>query len=549
MLILIVIFYNYAASSQSANTAANANDNEIKRPKLVVGIVIDQMRWDYLYRYYNLYQPDGGFKRLLSQGFSCENTMIPYIPSFTACGHTSIYTGSVPAIDGITGNDWWDYDVSKLVYCTEDVNEQTVGSSNTEGKMSPHNMLVTTIGDELRLATNFNSKVIGIALKDRAAILPAGHSANAAYWYDDTTGNWITSTYYMKDLPGWVKDINSRKLVDSFYAKDWNTLYPLSEYTQSAPDVEPYEYRPFGGKESFPYSLQPYIGKAYGIIHVIPAGNTFTFDMAKAAITGEQLGKSSNTDMLAISISTTDYIGHTFGPNSVEAEDNFLRLDKDIGDFLNFLDQQIGKGQYLVFLTADHGVAHVPAFLKQHSIPAGNVDDEKISDQLNALLKDKFSTDNLVIGIVNNQVFLDHNALSSSKKIDKQKVYDAVIDFLIHQSGIARAFAIDALNEVTLNSTIKNKVANGYYPSRSGDIQIIFQPQWIDGFLIAGTTHGEWNPYDAHIPLVWYGWNITPGKTNREVDMTDIAPTIAAMLHIQMPSGSIGKVITEVSGK
>lgn len=545
--LLATFIYSYSAYSQNTDAIANANGYYFTRPKLVVGIVIDQMRWDYLYRYYNLYQPDGGFKRLLTQGFSCENTMVPYIPSFTAPGHTSIYTGSVPAIDGITGNDWWDYDVSKLVYCAGDDNVHTVGSNDAEGKMSPHNMLVTTIGDELHLATNFQSKVIGIALKDRAAILPAGHSANGAYWYDDSTGNWITSSYYMNDLPKWVQDLNSKRLVDSYYAKDWNTLYPLSEYTQSTPDVEPYEYRPFGGKEGFPYSLKQYIGKNYGMIHVIPYGNTFTFEMAKAAITGEQLGKGSNTDLLAISISTPDYIGHTFGPNSVEAEDDFLRLDKDIGAFLDYLDQQVGKGQYLVFLTADHGVAHVPAFLKQHSIPAGNVDEQKISGQLNALLKDKFNTDNLVIGIINNQVFLDHNALASGRRLDKQKVYDAIIDFLMDQPGIARAFSLDALNEVTLNSTIKNKVTNGYYPSRSGDIQIIFQPQWIDGFLVGGTTHGVWNSYDTHIPLIWYGWNVAPGKTNRETYMTDIAPTIAALLHIQMPSGSIGHVIDGVS--
>jgi predicted AlkP superfamily pyrophosphatase or phosphodiesterase len=546
LLSLFVIFiFCHSASSQNMNAVTNVKGDELKRPKLVVGIVIDQMRWDYLYRYYNLYQQDGGFKRLLSQGFSCENTMIPYIPSFTACGHASIYTGSVPAIDGITGNDWWDYDASKLVYCAGDDSVKTVGSNSTEGKMSPRRMLVTTIGDELRLATNFQNKVIGIALKDRAAILPAGHSANGAFWYDDSTGNWITSSYYMNDLPQWVKELNSKKLVDTYYEKDWSTLYPLNEYTQSTPDVESYEYRPFGGKDGFPYSLKPYIGKNYGMIHVIPYGNTFTFEMAKAAIGGEQLGKDSATDILAISISTPDYIGHTFGPNSVEAEDDFLRLDKDLGAFLNFLDQQIGKGQYLIFLTADHGVAHVPAFLKQHSIPVGNVDDQKISDQLNDLLKGQFKMDNLAIGIINNQVFLDHTAMAGHP--DKQKIYDAIIDYLMHQPGIARAFALDALNAVTLNNTIKDRVANGYYPSRSGDIQIIFQPQWIDGFSAGGTTHGEWNPYDAHIPLIWYGWNVTPGKTNRETYITDIAPTIAAILHIQMPSGSVGHVITEVS--
>ncbi|MEO8852376.1 MAG: alkaline phosphatase PafA [Ginsengibacter sp.] len=545
---LLLFLGSYCAHSQNLNANTNSNDNEIQRPKLVVGIVIDQMRWDYLYRFYNLYKPDGGFKRLLNDGFSCENTLIPYIPTFTACGHTSIYTGSVPAIDGITGNDWWDYDLGKYAYCTQDDNVKTVGSNTVEGKMSPRNLLVTTIGDELRLATNFHSKVIGIALKDRAAILPAGHSANGAYWYDDSTGNWITSSYYMNDLPGWVKEFNAKKLVNSYYEKNWNTLYPLGAYTQSTPDVEPYEYRPFGANVTgFPYDLTQFIGKNYGAIHVVPYGNTFTFDMAKATINGEKLGSDSSTDMLTISLSTPDYIGHTFGPNSVEAEDDFLRLDKDIGDFLNFLDKQSGKGKYLLFLTADHGVANVPAFLKQHNIPAGNVDDQKIADQLNSLLKDKFRVDNMVIGILNDQVFLDHNALASAHQADQKKVYDQIIEFLMKQPGIYRAFALDALNEVTLNSTIKERVTNGYYPSRSGDIQIIFQPQWIAGFLPGGTTHGVWNPYDSHIPLIWYGWNIQPGKTTRQVNMTDIAPTIASLLHIQMPGGSVGHVIGEIS--
>jgi len=548
LFILILFLGSHSAHSQNLNANGNSNDNEIQRPKLVVGIVIDQMRWDYLYRFYNLYKPDGGFKRLLNQGFSCENTMIPYIPTFTACGHTSIYTGSVPAIDGITGNDWWDYDLGKYAYCTQDNNVKTVGGNTVEGKMSPRNLLVTTIGDELRLATNFHSKVIGIALKDRAAILPAGHTANGAYWYDDSTGNWITSSYYMNDLPGWVKDLNAKKLVDSYYKKNWNTLYPLSAYTQSTPDAEPYEYRPFGANVTgFPYDLTQFIGKNYGAIHVVPYGNTFTFDMAKATITGEKLGSDSATDMLTISLSTPDYIGHTFGPNSVEAEDDFLRLDKDIGDFLNFLDKEAGKGNYLLFLTADHGVANVPAFLKQHNIPAGNVDDQKITDQLNSLLKDKFRVDNMVIGILNNQVFLDHNALASAHQADPKKVYDQIIEFLVKQPGIYRAFALDALNDVTLNSTIKERVTNGYYPSRSGDIQIIFQPQWIDGFLPGGTTHGVWNPYDSHIPLIWYGWNIQPGKTTKQVYMTDIAPTIASLLHIQMPGGSVGHIIGEIS--
>ncbi|HSV11978.1 MAG TPA: alkaline phosphatase PafA [Hanamia sp.] len=546
ILILSVFFLTYSAASQNTDASAEMKNNISERPKLVIGIVIDQMRWDYLYRYYNLYSDNGGFKRLISQGFSCDNTMIPYIPTVTACGHTSIFTGSIPAIDGITGNDWWDYDLSKLVYCSEDDSANTIGSNTNAGKMSPRNLLVTTIGDELRLATNFHNKVIGIALKDRAAILPAGHSANAAYWYDDKTGGWITSSYYMNELPQWVKDLNAKKLVDNYFSQNWNTLYPMDKYVQSTPDEEPYEYRPFGAK-GFPYDLQQFAGKNYGILPVTPYGNTFTFDMARAVINGENLGGGSNTDLLTISLSTPDYIGHTFGPNSVEAEDDFLRLDKDLGTFLDFLDKQIGKGQYLIFLTADHGAAHVPVFLKEHKIPAGNVDDQKISDQLNSLLKDKFKTDNLVIGIINYQVYLDRKVIFSGHRLNKEDVYNTIIDFLLQQPGISRAFALDNLSQQTINNSIKNKIANGYLPSRSGDIQIIFKPQWIEGFMNGGTTHGVWNPYDSHIPLIWYGWNVHPGKTDREVYMTDIAPTIAAMLHIQMPSGSVGHVIEDVS--
>jgi arylsulfatase A-like enzyme len=249
--------------------------------------------------------------------------------------------------------------------------------------------------------------------------------------------------------------------------------------------------------------------------------------------------------MLTISLSTPDYIGHTFGPNSVEQEDDFLHLDKDLGDFLHFLDSKLGKGNYLIFLTADHGVAHVPAFMKSHKFPAGNIDDESLTNNLNQTLKDKFKSDNLVIGIINLQVYLDHKAMMSSR-INKDKLYEAVISYLLQQPGVSRAVPLDDLNNTTLDATMKNMLASGYYPSRSGDIQIIPQPQWILGFVPGGTTHGSWNPYNAHIPLLWYGWNIKPGKTARKIYMTDIAPTVSTMLHIQMPSGTVGNTIDDI---
>ncbi len=520
---------------------------DVPRPKLVVGIVIDQMRWDYLYRYYGRYQSNGGFKRLLNNGFSCDNTLIPYIPTVTACGHASIYTGSVPAINGITGNDWWDYDLSQPVYCTGDANEKTVGGTGDAGQMSPRNLLVTTIGDELRLATNYHSRVIGIALKDRAAILPAGHAANAAYWYDDKTGNWISSSYYLKELPKWVQDFNAKKLADKYYAGGWNTLYPADTYAQSTADAEPYEYRPFGRDvKGFPYDLKQFIGKNYDALHVTPFGNSYTFDMAKAIITEEKFGTGSATDMLTVSLSTPDYIGHTFGPNSVEAEDDFLRIDKELGDFFDFLDAKIGKDDYLLFLTADHGAAHVPAFLHQNKIPAGSVVDTGYQSILNNTLKAKFGTDKLVIDVSNYQVKLNRE-LVQQMGFNKDSINKVMVNFLLKQPGVYRAFALDKLSEVTLPATIKTDAANGYYPQRSGDIQILFLPQWLDNFERGGTTHGNWNPYDSHIPLLWYGWHIKQGHSGKETYITDIAPTIANMLHIQMPSGSVGHVIEELS--
>jgi predicted AlkP superfamily pyrophosphatase or phosphodiesterase len=519
---------------------------KLERPKLVVGVVIDQMRWDFLYRYYGRYQANGGFKRLLAEGFSCENTFIPYTPTVTACGHTCIYTGSVPAIHGITGNNWWERELNRMVYCTEDGTVKSVGSSDELGKMSPRNMLTTTICDELRLATNFRSKVIGVAIKDRGGILPAGHSANAAYWYDNKSGDWISSTYYMNELPQWVKDFNAKKMVDKYYEQGWSTLYPSANYPQSTADEKDYESRPFGSdQKSFPYDLKKFIGNNYAAVAATPFGNSLTADMARAAVDAEQLGADSVTDFLAVSFSSTDYVGHSFGPNSIEIADTYLRLDRDLGIFLDYLDKKIGKGNYLFFLSADHGVAHIPGFMKENKLPSGILKEPELQKDLNTLLKDKTGYDKLVLNISNYQVFLDHRVIDSAK-LNKEELTGFVVNYLSHVEGIARVFNLDELGEVTLNTKVKEMVNNGYYPRRSGDIQMIFQPQWIDAVGNTGTTHGLWNPYDTHIPLLFYGWNIKPGKTNRETYMTDIAATVAALLHIQMPNGCVGKVITEV---
>ena len=544
-LFALLVLLNFFSSSFSQIKVATAPNNIIARPKLVVGIVVDQMRWDFLYRFYDRYAANGGFKRFLNQGYSCENALIPYTPTLTACGHTAIYTGSVPAIHGITGNAWYDKLLKTTVYCTEDKTVQGVGATGQVGEMSPRNMLVTTVCDEQRLATNFRSKVIGVAFKDRGGILPAGHSANAAYWYDGASGNWISSTYYMTELPAWVKDFNAKKLADQYFSRNWSLLYPANTYIQSSTDEKLYESKPLGAdNKGFPYNLEKFIGKNYGAIASTPYGNTLTAEMAKAAIEAEKLGADNVTDILAVSFSSTDYVGHSFGPNSMEIEDTYLRLDKDLGDFFNYLDTKVGKGQYLVFLSADHGVAHVPGFLKENKIPAGTVGSSGIMNRFNPQLKQKFGGDALIVSMYNYQVHLNHPVIDSLN-LNEAEIKRWIIDSLSKMEEISRVVDLAQLGNLPLNSKIKDMIANGYFPKRNGDIQIVFKPQWIDGGS-TGTTHGSWSPYDAHIPLLWYGWHIKPGKTNREVYMTDIAPTLAALLRIQMPSGSVGKVIEEI---
>jgi len=540
---ILSISLSSAQTKKTVPAQPKAFPAEVARPKLVVGLVVDQMRWDYLYRYYNRYT-NGGFKRLINDGFSVENTFIPYTPTYTACGHTCIYTGSVPAVHGIIGNDWYDPETKKNVYCTEDSSVSTVGSTpSSEGNMSPKNMLTTTITDELRLATNFRGKVIGISLKDRGSILPAGHAANAAYWYQGSTGNWITSTYYMKEVPTWIADYNKLKLANKFYAKNWETLYPINTYVNSTADEKAYE----GKSSTFPHQLTQNIDKNFDAIRSTPYGNTITLDLAKLAILSEDLGQDNITDFLAVSCSSTDYVGHAYGPNSVEAEDTYLRLDKDFEEFFNYLDKKVGKGNYTVFLTADHGAAHVPGFMQENKLPSGVVSDRDIANKLNTYLNDKFKVNNVVLRSMNNQIIFDHD------KTDKGDVsFDVIkaasVEFLKRLDGFQNAVDIAKISQSTLQEIQKKMITNGYNARRSGDIYYVLQPNWFNGSS-TGTTHGNWNPYDSHIPLVFMGWGIKPGATNKMHYMTDIAPTVAALLHIQTPNGTVGEPITEITNK
>lgn len=541
-------FLLFASSFAFAlSSFAQKNMTKIIRPKVVVGIVVDQMRWDYLYRFYDLYKADGGFKRLLGDGFSCDNTMVPYLPTVTACGHTCVYTGSVPAIHGITGNNWWDNNLNREMYCTEDKKVTTVGSSSVEpGQMSPVNVQVTTITDELRLATNFKNKVIGISMKDRGAIIPAGHSANGAYWYDGKSGNFITSTYYMQELPDWMKQFNGRKLVDSFYKLNWNLALAKDKYMQYCDDdANPYEAKPFGATAlTMPYQLAQFAGNDYSKITVTPFANDLLASLAKSAIISEHMGKTPQTDFLAVSFSSTDYVGHAFGPNSWELMDTYVRLDETLGNLFAFLDKTLGKDQYTVFLTADHAGAHVPEFLAKHGIPGGRWDDNAIKKELTTMLQKKYGVDSLINYVGEYDVYLNRASLVRNH-IDMDKVKNAIRNYLLKNDKVLQVVDLADANAATVPLPVREMVINGYNPAHSGDLQIIMKTGVMDSGP-TGMSHGVWNAYDAHIPLVWMGWGIKPGHTTREVSMTDIAATVAALLHIQMPSGCVGKVITEI---
>lgn len=535
-----------AAAQTVASNAASAlsqtsNAGGVERPKLVVGIVVDQMRWDYLYRYQQRYT-DGGFKRLLNEGYSCENTLIPYVPSVTAIGHTCIYTGSVPSIHGIAGNNF--VIDGKKVYCTDDNTVKPVGTTSEAGLMSPRNLWVTTIGDEMKLASNGRAKVVGVALKDRASILPAGHNPNGAFWFDDVTGHFITSSYYMNKLPRWVEAFNNKQLAKRYLSEPWNTLYPKETYTESTSDKNEYEadVRP-GVEATLPLNLPALYKKyGYGIIRNTPFGNALTFDMAKAAVEGELLGADAETDLLTVSCSSTDYIGHQVGTHAIETEDTYLRLDKAIADFLSYLDTKVGKGNYLVFLSADHGAMNNARFLQDCRIPAGNWDDKAMATQLNQVLAKTYpNVGDIVKTVMNYQVFFNHDVIQQHQ-LDFEKIKQIVLQVLKEDDNVLYACDMQKVMTESIPDVVKSRIINGYNRERSGDVVVLLKPNhYAHG--MKGTDHGAWNPYDTHIPLVFMGWGIKHGATTRPTYMTDIAPTIAALLHVQAPNGTVGQPI------
>jgi predicted AlkP superfamily pyrophosphatase or phosphodiesterase len=542
LLLLLVNTSFLFAQKISAKPIANNT-----KPKIVIGLVIDQMRWDYLYRYQNRYGKNG-FNRLLNNGISYENALIPYSPTVTAAGHATIYTGAVPAFHGVVSNAWVDRITGKREYCAADSTVWGVGMNpkNENGHMSPRNMFSTTIGDELKLASGLKSRTFSVALKDRASIFPGGQNCNTAYWLEDSASHWITSSYYVNQLPNWVQQFNAKTYVADYIKQGWNTLYPINTYTQSYKDNNAYEDKLPGEKlPVFPHKLdaKPNSVKAF---FYSPHANTYSFQFAKQLLVEEKLGLNGYTDMLSLSISSPDLIGHSFGAQSIEIEDTYLRLDKDIADFLSFLDGKYGTNGYLLFLSADHGVSQIPSYLNEPDVKmnSGILERSKTRENINEWLFKKYAVKKLVSFLSTHEVLIDENELRKNN-LQKTEVEDAIVNYLLTQPEVMHAFAYSRFEQAILPEEIKSKFRKHYFYRRSGDVQYILRPQYTDGDGL-GADHSSVFSYDSHIPVIFYGNGIKPNKIYREVYMNDIAPTVCAKLQIEAPSGSTGKVLEEV---
>ena len=531
------------ATSQNSGASEDKNGSNLNtsRPKLVVGIVVDQMRYDYLTRFDTKYG-NGGFKRMMKEGFNCKNNHFNYIPTYTGPGHASIHTGTTPKYHGIIGNHWYDKEEKTMVYCASDDSVQSVGTSDDAGKMSPRRMKTTTFADENRLFTQLKGKTIGVALKDRGSILPAGHTANAAYWFHGMDeGIWITSTFYRTDLPQWVKDFNASETAES-YLKVWDTYGDIETYTESGTDENIYEGG-FRGQDKavFPYDLSKLKvdNRGFDILKASPYGNSLTTDFAMAAIEGEDLGKDNITDVLTLSFSSTDYVGHNFGVNSKEIEDTYIRLDKDLERLFNYLDTSVGKGEYTVFLTADHGAIEVPAYLASLKIPSGYLDNDMRKEKFQKFLTETYGTGDVVENISNDQIFLNKEKLRELK-LNHVDVQNAIAYEQLNYGHIEKTYTAHTFNTSNFTTGIESLLQNGFNQKRSGDVILLNDTAFIS-YGKTGTTHGSGHNYDTHVPLLFFGKGIQHGETYEKTVIPDIAPTISALLNTSFPNGFTGQ--------
>lgn len=505
-------------------------------PRLVIGIVVDQMRADYLRRF--AYRKGGGFHRLLEEGLVYWNCHYNYFPTYTGPGHSSIYTGTTPAYHGIVANNWYERRLRRAYYCVTDTTVQPVGTTSSAGQRSPRTLWASTITDELRYASRFHSKVIGIALKDRSAILPAGRSGNLALWFDSKAGRWITSTYYRESLPAWVEAFNQKQYPDSLLRLPWRL-----RGQHLCTDDSPHEGK-MSGEATTTFPHQP---KSYEELLLTPAGNWLTLQLARLAIEAESLGRRrEHTDFLAISLSSPDLAGHFFGTESCELEALYQELDKQLGEFLNYILRRFRREEVLIFLTADHGASPTPEMLAEKGWSAGRYPERSLVSEAQSYLREVLQlpdTSRPIAAFINQSFYLAEE-LSETQR---QKAATLLKRWLLRQPFITHAYTAEELAGPGGSNYACQMVQAGFLPARSGDVIAVYAPGWIEaeGYTV-GTTHGSIWTYDTHVPLVWWGGVIRAGNIYERVPITAIAPTLAFILRTPLPSAAVSAPLVEV---
>jgi hypothetical protein len=481
-----------------------------RKPKLVLAIVVDQFRYDYLTRFRADYT--SGLDRLLQEGAVFTSATLDHFPAVTAIGHSTFLSGATPSESGIIGNEWYAREEHRTVTSVSDSGTELLGAKG-EGS-SPHRLLVSTIGDELKIADAGKSRVIGISLKDRAAILPAGHMANGAYWFDNNTGNFVSSTYYFAELPGWVKDFNQSHPADKYAGAAWlNHSMPTD-----------------------PKQLYPALAAS-------PFGNELIEAFAERALDAEQLGKHDVPDVLAVSFSSNDYVGHQEGPDSPEVREMSIRTDKLLGQLFQTVDRQVGMANVLVVLTADHGVAPVPEVNMARKMPGGRVPQPTLAHAVERALSDRYGMANWIIASAEGFLYLNQSVIAE-KKLDPAEVDRVAAQTLMAVPHVFRVYTREQLSGGIPNDAVGRRVENGFYPKRSADLEVLLEPYWL--FAESGTSHGEPFSYDIHIPLIFMAAGIRAGQYTEPVVMNDVAPTLAVILQVEPPAGSVGRVLSEI---
>lgn len=521
-----------------------------EKPTLIIGIVVEQLRYDQIERFRSRFS-ENGIRKLLNEGTFFQNASFQYMLTQSAPGHATIATGAEPSFHGITSDSWYLPLRNEQVYCTKDINVNPTGGSIECGLHSPVNLQASTFADELKVSSGGRSKVFAVGMKEHAAIISAGHAADGAYWYDNIAGTWMSSSYFYDSLPSWVNDYNAMKYAESFLNNPWTPARQPADYSDCVADSCKFEAG-FNGQNYFPYDLRKLSSRGkdgknrdYSILAETPFGNTFTTGFAKKLIEMEGLGKDDVTDFISICYTATDYIGHRFGPSSHEMADAIIRLDMEIEDLLRYLNDNIGKKNILIYFTSAHGISEVPGILESMKVPSGYFRQDQALSLLKSYLKALYGDGDWVKGYSEKQVYLNRTLIEDAK-IPLEDIQKKVARFLIQFSGVSAAYPYSAFEANDFSSGNLKRIINNFSPQRSGDVIVTLNPGWVEKEGISVTNHNSPYECDSHVPLIWYGWSVSRTAVNRKVNMADIAATLSSLCKVPYPNACTGEPMFEL---